>query len=62
MANGKIVRDSAGRLFAVTDTGNPDLEHCWLGVAVKRSGSMFVAKAGAREVLVRKAGCTVVEG
>ena len=58
-----IVRDSADQAFQVWPTGQ-DLDHCWLAIAVKRgtrgSGHMWVAKAGAKQHLIRKQGCKVV--
>lgn len=57
-----IIQTSANQFFRVRDTGSADLAHVWYGVAVKRVRGEWVAKAGAREILVRKAATTVVEG
>jgi len=55
---GQIVRDTAGQYFRVRELLNPDLAHCWMGKPTSRKG--VDRKGPAR--LVRKAGCTVVEG
>jgi len=55
-----IVRDSAGSLFFVRDTDNENLAHVWFGIAVKRVKGAYVSKTGAKQILVRKAGCTVI--
>lgn len=57
-----IIETSANELFQVRETGSPDLEHVWLGIAVKRVKGEYVPKAKAREILVRKAASRVVEG
>lgn len=54
-----IIETSSNQLFRVRETGNADLEHVWIGVAVKRVKGEYVPKAKAREILVRKAGCRV---
>lgn len=54
-----IVQDLAGQFWKVRNAG-ADLDHVWLGVAVKRAGGAFVPKAKAREILVRRFGCTLV--
>jgi hypothetical protein len=51
-----IVETSDNRLFKVRDAGE-GLDHVWRGVEVRRDGA---PKKGAREVLVRKAGCRIV--
>lgn len=54
-----IVTDTAGRFFAVRETGDADLAHVWLGVEMKRAKGAkggFVPKANACEHLIRKAG------
>lgn len=56
-----IVRTSSGRLFAVCETGNPDLAHVWTGFEVKRQGVFFTRKAKARDILVCKAGATIID-
>ncbi len=56
-----IIETSANELFQVRETGNADLAHCWVGVAVKRVKGAYVPKAKAREILVRKAASRVVE-
>jgi hypothetical protein len=52
-----IIETSAGQTFAVKPT---DLDHVWLGIAVKRVKGEYVAKANAKEMLVRKQGARVV--
>ena len=56
-----IVIDNNGQYFRVTDAG-PGLDHVFLGVPVKRVRGGFADKAGARARLIRRLGCTVVEG
>jgi Flp pilus assembly pilin Flp len=55
-----IVEDTANRFWQVEPA--PDgITHCWAGIEVKRAkGGVFVPKARARKVLVRKAGCRIV--
>jgi hypothetical protein len=55
-----IIETSANELYRVRETGNPDLAHCWIGIAVKRVKGEFVPKAKRREELVRKAACRFV--
>lgn len=54
-----IVKTSDGQLFKVRDAG-PDYPQAWIGSAVKMVRGAFVAKAKARDILVRKAGSRVV--
>jgi len=56
-----IIETSANQFFRVTETNSPELSHCWLGVAVKKSRGVWVNKANAREILVRKEATRVVE-
>lgn len=51
----QVIEDSANRLYAVRDTEDKDLAHCFYGVEVKRIGGAYVPKAKAREYLVRRA-------
>ena len=58
-----IVRDSAGNLYRVLKAENPDIPQAFLGYPIKRSRktpSGWMQKGQAR--LIRKLGCTVVEG
>ena len=57
-----IIETSANQFYRVEETGTPELSHVWCGVPVKKSRGVWVVKANAREQLVRKAGCRVVEG
>lgn len=54
-----IVQTSSGQFFRVSD--NDDILHAWTGVQVRRIGREYFDKKGARVVLVRKAGCTIVQ-
>lgn len=65
-----IIRTSAGNLYRVTETGQADLDHVWIGTRViarrltradGTPGFFYPTKAGARPILVRKAATTVVE-
>jgi hypothetical protein len=53
-----VVRDLAGFYYLVSDL--PGIDHAWQGTPAKKSGATYIAKAGAKARLVRKAGCTVV--
>jgi hypothetical protein len=55
-----IAETSCGRLFAVRDTGSPDLAHVWHGIEVRRTRGGFAPKSKARTVLVRKAGSRLI--
>ncbi len=55
-----IVETSCNRLFAVRETGSPDLAHVWHGVEVRRTRGGFAPKSKARTVLVRKAGSRLI--
>lgn len=61
-----IVRTTSGQHFRVEETGNPDLEHCWLSVEeIKlrrdpKTGA-WTRKGKPVRILVRKAGSVVVE-
>jgi hypothetical protein len=70
-----LVQTSDGRLFACRDTNDPDLDHVWHGIAVKRvsaggdlptdvtqfrlSRQQFAPRTS-RMILVRKVGSTVL--
>jgi hypothetical protein len=54
-----IVRETSGQTYRVTGAG-PGLEHCWMGVPVKRTPAGFAPKSNARPRLVRRAGCVIV--
>lgn len=71
-----IVQDSAGSYFKVRDAGDEALSHVWIGTQMRkkkqvvgipgvpgfsRTETVFVPKTGAREILVRKIGCEVVQ-
>lgn len=56
-----IIETSDNRRFRIRDAG-PGLAHAWLGIEVKRTKAGYVPKASAREILVRKAGCRIIEG
>jgi hypothetical protein len=56
-----IVRDTAGCHYSVV-TAAPGLEHCWLGTPVKRTAAGYIPKAKARQILVRRAGCVIIQG
>lgn len=56
-----IIEDSANQLYRVRDTNDPNLAHVWFGIAVKRVKGEYVPKAKARETLVRKAACRVIQ-
>ena len=69
----RIVKTSAGRLYRVTETGDANLAHVWMGIEVKHVaghwsdelntnvGPQWVAKKNARPALVRKAATRIVE-
>ena len=54
-----IIETSAGSLFAVRDVA--DIDHAWIGVAVKRKNGGYAMKACKKEMLVRK-DCTTLHG
>lgn len=56
-----IIETSANQFFRVTDHNAPELAHVYCGVAVKKVRGVWVDKANAREVLVRKATTKVIE-
>lgn len=56
-----IIETSDNRFYSVRETGDTALAHVWVGVAVKRTKAGYVPKAKARNELVRKAACRVVE-
>lgn len=56
-----IIETTANQLFRVEELSSPDLAHCWQGKAVKLVRGAYVEKAKARFVLVRKAGCRVIQ-
>lgn len=60
MTTNLIVETSAGQLYRVAETGDPDLAHVWNGIAVKRKGNGWVDKANARPELVRKAATRII--
>lgn len=70
-----IVETSSNQLFKVWDAADPNLSHVWVGLEVRKTKrtvgipgvpnlsrveTVFVPKAKARELLVRKTGCRVV--
>jgi hypothetical protein len=55
-----IVETTWNALYRVEETNDPNLAHCWIGVAVKHSKGSFVPKAKARRELVRKEGCKII--
>ncbi|MGA0594946.1 hypothetical protein [Enterovirga sp. CN4-39] len=55
-----IVETTANQLFRVRSAG-AGLDHVWVGTQVKRSARGFVPKAKARDILVRKVGCRIVD-
>lgn len=57
-----IIETSSNQFYRVRETGSADLAHVWHGIAVKRVKGAWVAKANAREILVRKAASRIVEG
>jgi hypothetical protein len=60
-----IIETSANKFYRVTETGQPDLDHCWYGLEVKRVRGMFILTAKAMRAsgaeLVRKAATRIVE-
>ena len=54
-----IVQTSDNRLYSVRD-GGADMPQAWIGFAVKKTAAGYVAKANAREQLVRRADSRVV--
>ncbi len=55
-----IIETSANELYRVRETGDANLAHVWIGIAVKRVKGEFVPKAKRREEFVRKAACRFV--
>ena len=55
-----IIETSNNQIFQVREAG-ADLDHVWLGVEVKRVKGGFAPKKNAREILVRKAACRVIQ-
>lgn len=60
MTSTMIIEDSANRFFRVRETGNPNLNHVWTGIEVKRTAAGYTPKAKAREMLVRKAATRII--
>lgn len=56
-----IIETSDNRFYSVAETGIAGLSHVWYGVEMKRVRGEFVAKANARQELVRKAAARIVE-
>lgn len=54
-----VVETSANEFFFVRDIDG--IDHAWLGFRVKRVKGAWKAKAGARQVLVRKAATRIVQ-
>jgi hypothetical protein len=52
-----IIETSANQVFKVKPAA--DIEHAWLGVELNRR--TLQPKKNAREILVRKAGCKVLQ-
>lgn len=57
-----IIETSDNRIFSVRETGDPELAHVWFGYEVKRLKGEYVRRKRAPEILVRKAGCKIVNG
>ena len=55
-----IVETTWNALYQVSETGYPDMQHVWYGMAVKRTRNGFEFKKNARTELVRKEGCKIV--
>jgi hypothetical protein len=56
-----IVETSANELFFVVEPADEHLAHCWNGLRVKRSEGGYARVKNAKPILVRKAGCRVVD-
>lgn len=56
-----IIQTSAGHLYRVTETNDPELAHVWFGTEVKRAKGEYVPKKNARKTLVRKEASRMVE-
>ena len=64
-----IIETNANQLYRVRECADPNLPHVWIGTPVKRERYAegdaikvrFVPKAKAREHLIRKALCRVVQ-
>ena len=61
-----IIKDSSGQMWQVRDCEDKEITHCWEGHQVKRGKSLagnptFVPTCKSRDMLVRKAGATVVQ-
>jgi len=54
-----IIETSSNQLFRVRDSA--DFDHAWIGVEVKKVGGVYMPKAKAREILVRKAASRIVD-
>jgi len=55
-----VVETSCNHFYSVKPTGNPNLDHVWMGVEVKKVRGEWVPKAKARPTLVRKAATRIV--
>lgn len=56
-----IIETSWNEFYRVRETGDANLAHVWLGIAVKKAkGGTFVPKAKARTELVRKEASRIV--
>lgn len=60
MPDTAIIETSSNQFFRVSPAG-PGLDHVWNGIEVKKVRGEWVAKAKARQMLVRKAATRVVE-
>ena len=56
-----IIETSCNKFYRVTEIADADLAHCWYGLQQVRRKGAFVAKAGAKPSLIRKAATRVVE-
>ena len=56
-----IIETSCNRLFLVTENTHPNLAHVWTGLAVKRVKGGFALRAKAKPLLIRKAGCQIID-
>lgn len=54
-----VIETSANQFYRVRPCS--DCDHVWLGIEQKRVKGVFVPKAKAREILVRKAATRIVE-
>ena len=56
-----IIETTTNEFFAVTETGDANLNHVWYGQRVKKTKDGYLPVKKIRQELVRKSGCKIVK-